>query len=603
MVGTGPKEEIKLKTDIVALFSEYVQVKKTGASFMAACPFHQEKTPSLHISPDKQVWYCHGCGEGGDIFGFIERMEGMDFKEALRFLGKKAGVAVSDADMRNDTERAMLIRVNDVAARFYHEHLLRSAGAALARAYVEKRRLNETAVDDFLLGYSPDSWDSLLVFLKKKGVKEEMAYKAGLLSKSERSRGYFDRFRNRLMFPICDRHGNVIGFTARILPGADGKDAKDEAKYINTASTPVYNKSAVLYGFHLAKKAIKEKDVAVVVEGNMDVIASHQAGVKNVVASSGTSFTDDQLRILKNVTDRLVLSFDNDAAGENAIRRSIGAAAAAGFAVRILRLQGGLKDPDDCIKKDPALWSKAIAGAVPYMEWYIALVSERTDFSNPDAVRDASQMLLREIAKLPAPAERSHWIRPVAELFHTPESALFEAVQREIGGKAAVTAHQVEPKSVARYKPMPKSRETIVSQHVLAMIFQFPALVEPVVNAVTPEMISDEFRQLYRDFIIAYTVLRQGGHEPTTYHDAATRAGNRENADRAAILELIAEKDYGGLDGDARRDVLVRLIGELKSLHNGRRKQELKSAMSLAEKAGDGAKIHEIEEQLNELIV
>jgi DNA primase len=602
MPGPGPKEEIKLKTDIVALFSEYVQVKKTGASFMAVCPFHHEKTPSLHISPDKQMWYCHGCGEGGDIFGFIERMEGMDFKEALRFLGKKAGVAVSETDMKEDSERAMLLRTNDVAARFYHEHLLKSSGAAAARAYVAKRKLTDQMVEDFRLGYSPDGWDALLTFLKQKGVKEELAYKAGLLSKSERSRGYFDRFRNRLMFPISDRHGNVVGFTARVLPGADGKDPKDEAKYITT-QTPVYNKSAVLYGFHLAKRAIKEKGVAVVVEGNMDVIASHQGGVKNIVASSGTSFTDEQLRILKNVTDRLVLSFDNDAAGENAARRSIDAAVAAGFAVRVLRLPNGLKDPDDAVKKDPAIWAKAIADAVPYMEWYIDLVRERTDMTNPDAVRDASQSLLKEIAKLAAPAERSHWIRPVAELFHTPESALFEAVQKAVTHKTPVAAPAPAAKPAAPAVPRAKSRDSIVSQHILALIFAYAPLAEPVANVIRPEMMSEEFRELYRDFVIAYTAERRSGREITTYHALAQRASDRESADRVAFLELLAEKEYGDKSDDARRDVLVTLIGELKSLHKGRRQKELTHAMLAAEKAGDAAKIHEIEEQLNELIV
>ena len=598
----GAVDEIKAKLDIVPLMSEYVQMKKTGASFMVVCPFHHEKTPSLHVSPDKQMWYCHGCGEGGDIFGFIMRMEGLDFLDTLRFLARKAGVTLSRDDAKAHSERQELIEINTLAAKFFHEVLLKSPQAEVARTYVTKRALSPETVDEFLLGFSPNAWDATITFLRKRNYKDAQIIRAGLASKSENGRGAFDRFRGRLMFPIRDANGSVIGFTARIMPGADGKDSKDEAKYVNTTQTPIYNKSHVLYGLDAARKAIKAQDLAVVVEGNMDVIASHQAGVKNVVASSGTSFTEEQLRILKRFTSRLVLSFDNDPAGENAARRSIDTAVAAGFAVRILRLPGDAgKDPDDCIRKNPALWSKAIADAVPYMEWYITLVRERTDFRNPDAVRDASQDLLKEIAKLAAPAERSHWIRKVADLFQTPESALFEVVQRLAAGKPPAALPAVKP--AAPMKPLPKTRDSLISLHILALVFGYPLLAEPVVNVVTPDMLSDEFRELYTDFVVAYTSERHGGHEPFDYHDACLRTGNRELADRVAFLGLLAEKDYGELDSDAQRDVLVRLIGDLKQLHKSRRQHALQQAMTLAEKSGDTEKIREISAQLNELIV
>ncbi len=616
----GAVDEIKAKLEIVPLISEYTQVKKSGASFMAVCPFHHEKTPSLHVSPDKQMWYCHGCGEGGDIFGFIMRVEGLDFLDALRFLARKAGVTLNRDDAKANSDRQLMIEINTLAAKYFHEVLLRSPQAEAARAYVVKRALKSETVEDFMLGFSPNSWDATITFLRKRNYKDDQIIRAGLASKSDKGRGAFDRFRGRLMFPIRDANGNVVGFTARIMPGADGKDAKDEAKYVNTTNTPIYNKSHVLYGLDAARKAIKAQDLAVVVEGNMDVIASHQAGVKNVVASSGTSFTEEQLHILKRFTSRLVLSFDNDPAGELAARRSIDAAVAAGFAVRILRLPPGAgKDPDDCIRKAPTMWVRAITDAIPYMEWYITLVRERTDFANPDAVRDASQGLLKEIAKLTAPAERSHWIRQVADLFQTPESALFEVVQRLVGGKTVVGGAQVQslrdsPHSsqplaglrevdAKRRGTVPKTRDSLISLHILALVFGYPALAEPVVNVVTPEMLSDEFRELYTDFVVAYTGERHGGHEPFNYHDVCLRTGNRELADRVAFLGLLAEKDYGELDSDAQRDVLVRLIGDLKQLHKSRRQHALQQAMTLAEKAGDTQKIRDITAQLSELIV
>lgn len=602
----GAKEEIKMKTDIVALMSEYVRVKKSGATYMAVCPFHQEKTPSLHVSPDKGMWYCHGCGEGGDVFGFVMRMEGLDFMDAMRFLAKKAGVVLSEQDTKEQTERQLLMKVNGAAAKFYHEVLRKSPQAEVARGYVAKRKLAEQTVEEFALGFSPDSWDAVLNFLKSKGVTDEQAYRAGLVSKSDRGRGYYDRFRGRLMFPIQDHNGNVVGFTARVMPGPDGKDPKDEAKYINTSQTLVYNKSHVLYGLNAAKQEIKKKNLAVVVEGNMDVIATHQAGVRNVVASSGTSFTAEQLQLLKRFTDRLVLSFDNDPAGENAARRSIDAAVAAGFSVRILRLPDGVKDPDDCVKKDVALWNKAIADAVPYMEWYMDLAKARTDFRDPDSVRGASDALLKEVAKLASAVERSYWIRALAQMFETPVSVLFETVERLARGVQRPAETPSAPLAARRPALPPKprlSREGVVSQHIFGLALGWADLAQAVVAAVPPDHMDDEYRPLYTDFVVHYNAQQNGGATASTFRLSLEDQGSRDLADRAAVLELLAEREFGELAHDQRRDAFVRLIGELKQLHKARRQKELTHAMVLAEKSGDMATIEDIQRQLSELIV
>ncbi|HTK04679.1 MAG TPA: DNA primase [Candidatus Eisenbacteria bacterium] len=597
----GAKEEIKMKTDIVALMSEYVRIKKAGASFMAVCPFHSEKTASLHVSPDKQMWYCHGCGEGGDVFGFIMRMEGLDFLDAMRFLAKKAGVTMSENETKEQTERQRLIQINAAAAKYYHEVLRKSSQAERARAYVAKRALTDQTVDDFQLGYSPDSWEAIIGFLRQKGVDEDQIFKAGLASKSERGRGYFDRFRGRLMFPILDHNANVVGFTARIMPGPDGKDPKDEAKYVNTSQTLIYNKSHVLYGLHAAKQEIKKKDLAVVVEGNMDVIASHQAGVRNVVASSGTSFTGEQLQLLKRFTERLVLSFDNDPAGENAARRSIDAAVLAGFSVRILRLPDGVKDPDDCIRKDVAIWTKAITDAVPYMEWYIDLAKGRTDFRDPDGVRDASESLLKEVAKLTSPVERSYWIRQLSQLFETPESALFEAVQR-LAKPMPVQTPEAARKAAMPLKPR-LTRQGVVSQHLLGLALGWTDLAEATIAAIPPDHVDEEDQTLYTEFVVHYNAQRSGGAPASTFRLALEEQGSRDLADRAAVLELLAEREFGGLAHDLRRDALVRLIGELKQLHKSRRQRQLTHAMADAERSGDASAIDDIQRQLNELIV
>ncbi len=602
-MSTGVIEEIKSKLDIVQVLSEYLQVKKAGTRYVALCPFHNEKTPSFSISPTNQFWYCFGCNEGGDVFDFVMRMEGLEFGEAKRALAKKAGVPLKDDDEKEDAKRRRLVEANTLAAKFYHEILLKSPSAEAARAYVRGRALAEITVDDFLIGYAPEAWDTLVQFLGKRGYRDQEMFDAGLVSKGERG-GVFDRFRGRLMFPIRNASGDVVAFTGRIMPGPDGTEPKDTGKYVNTQQTPIYNKSAVLFCFDKAKSEIRKKGFAVVVEGNMDAISSHQAGVKNVVASSGTALTVEQLAILKRAAEKLVLSFDNDPAGEHAARRGIDLAVAAGFAVRVLRLppEAG-KDPDDCIRKNPAMWTKAIADAVPFMQWYIDLAKARTDFSNPDSVRAASQSLLAEVAKLPAPSERAYWIHDLSELFHTPESLLFEEVQRQ----AKATAVPRTPGAPVRPAPPAVhtrqiSRDLIVSEHLLAIIFSWPELAEAAINAALPEHLHEGVRDLYKEFILHYTDQRNGGHSSLTFRQSSTRAGNRESADRAAYLELLAEKEFGDLDADARRDVLARLIGEIQKLHRSRRQRDLKDAMARAEKAGDQAGIRDIQEQSSEFI-
>lgn len=608
MSSLGAKEEVKMKIDLVDLISSYVKVKKAGASFMAICPFHSEKSASLHISPDKGMWYCHGCGEGGDVFGFVMRMEGMEFGEALRFLAQKAGVTLSEHESREQSERTRLQKINGAAAKYFHELLRKHPAAEKARAYAAgKRALTDATIDDWLIGYSMDAWEDVIGFLKQKGCSDEEIFKAGLSSKSTSGRGYFDRFRNRLMFPIMDHNGNCVGFTARVMPGPDGKDPKDEAKYVNTSQTLIYNKSHVLFGLHAAKQEIKKKNLAVVVEGNMDVIASHQAGVANVVGSSGTSFTHEQLQLLKRFTDRLVLSFDNDAAGETAARRSIDAAVHAGFSVRILRMADGVKDPDDCIKKGVDVWTGAINAAVPYMEWFIGLAKARTNFHDPDSVREQSDALLKEVAKLASPVERSYWIREVAQMFDTPESVLFEAVQKLNRGITPPSPAGIKAPPEARkaaLPPKPKAtREILVAQAVLGMTLNWQDLAPLTVESIVPDILDDEHQRLYREFVVYYTAQQSGGASVSAFRAHLTSQGLSDLHDRAAVLELLAEREFGELTPEDRRAALTRLIGECKHLHKARRQLELKSAMLQAEKSGDMATIEEVQRQLNELMV
>ncbi|MFA6603393.1 MAG: DNA primase [Patescibacteria group bacterium] len=593
-------EEIKSKIDIVQLISEYIQLRKAGVNFRAPCPFHHEQDPSFYVTPDRQRWHCFGCGEDGDIFTFVMKIDGVDFVEALRHLAKKAGVVLKHVDLSEDKGRQRLHDANRWAARYYHEVLMRSPQAERARAYCAKRELKEETLEDFLIGYSPDSWDALLNFLRKKEFTDDEIFRAGLVSKKERGGGYFDRFRGRLMFSITDAQGNHVGFTGRVMPGPDGKDPPKEGKYVNTQETAVYRKSRILFLLDKAKSEIRKQGFAVVVEGNMDAIASHQAGVKNVVASSGTAFTEEQLALFKHKTDKLVLSFDMDAAGEQAARRSIDLAVSHGFEVRVLRLPPGAgKDPDDCIRKDVKMWQQAIADAAPFMQWYLDLARQRLKPEDPYAKRKTSAEILAEIAKLPSAAERAHWLRELAELVETPEGDL----RREFEKLAKPSPAGAQPAAPVALPSQPQDREDLVSRTIFGAALNWPDLAETVFAAVKPEFLAAPLRQLYTEYVVFYNEQRTGGPQNSASLSRFAGNGDPKTAETIAIMKLLSEKELGDFPEDQRRDTLTALMGEIKRLHIGRRQRELTAAMSRAEKAGDATSIQDIQRQLSELML
>jgi len=330
-----PTDEIKSRLDLIDVISEYIQLKPAGANLKALCPFHTEKTASFMVSRARQIWHCFGCNVGGDMFSFVMRYEGVEFPEALRILSKKAGVALSVRDPLLHTKKTKLLDICELAAKFYRQVFERSSLAAKARVYIfETRKISHDMVDIFHLGFAPEvkgSSKNLNNFLLQHGFSQNDILDAGLVIKSKQGFGYFDRFRQRIMFPLFDLHGQVVGFTSRILTGMDD----GMGKYVNTPQSMIYNKSELLYGFHLAKEAMRKNDLCVVVEGNMDVIALHQIEALNVVASSGTALTQEQIRHIKRFTDNLVLCFDFDVAGEQATERAVDAALREGMLVKI----------------------------------------------------------------------------------------------------------------------------------------------------------------------------------------------------------------------------------------------------------------------------
>ena len=417
------KDEIKQKTDLVELISEYVKLKPAGNfGHKGLCPFHGEKTPSFHVSGDKQIWHCFGCSEGGDCFSFVQKMEGMTFPEALEHLGRKCGVEVKRFSSKEGNVRQRMLAVNDLAEKFFVKVLNESSKAQYAREYVASRQIPQEIAAKFGLGYAPDDWSLLCDVLRKRGYSEAELVQAGVALKKRSGSGVIDRFRHRLMIPLRDQHGNTLGFTGRVLR------AEDNPKYMNSPETPVYSKGRVLFGLDVAKQAIKQAGYVVIVEGNLDVTASHKAGVEQVVASSGTALTQDQLELLKRYTDTIVFAFDSDAAGFKAVKKGLAIARGLGLDVRAAILPEGVKDPDELVEKNPAAWKELVEHSVPIMQFLISHVTRGKDLRNVDDKRAVSAELLPALGQMTDVVEREHWLVQVADLLAVKPDVLRSSI-------------------------------------------------------------------------------------------------------------------------------------------------------------------------------
>lgn len=417
-------EEIKQKLDIVELIGEVVPLKKAGRNFKAPCPFHSETQPSFMVSPERQIFKCFGCGAGGDIFKFTMLNEGLEFGEAVRRLAKKAGVVLKTYKLTGEEQRKRLFfEINHLAAEFYHYLLLNHQSGKKALEYILGRGISRESLETFKIGYSPAMWDGVQRFLiHKKHYRGADLEEAGLIIKNQRG-GWYDRFRNRLMFPLQDDQGNICGFAGRVLE----KDAK-EAKYINSAETPVYHKSQLLYGFFQTRAEIHKADAVVLMEGELDMISSYQAGIKNGVAIKGSALTEGQLHLLKRVTANLVLALDADLAGDAAARRGIELADNQGFNLKVVEVKGG-KDPDDAAQSDPAGWRKQVSEAVPIYDYLLDSAFRRFGGKTAEEKKKIGQEVLPMLARISDEIVRSYYVSRLASRLGVGE----EAVLKEMG--------------------------------------------------------------------------------------------------------------------------------------------------------------------------
>jgi DNA primase len=419
-------ERVKQQADIVRVVGEYVRLKKTGKDFSGLCPFHQEKTPSFTVSPIKQIFYCFGCGKGGDIFNFVMEMERCEFPDALRLVAEKCGISIpkpkpsSPAERTQSSVRTTLVEMHREAQTFFVKQLQGTAEGKLARAYLEDRGLDKATTERFGIGYAPSGGDMLLSHLKGK-YAERLLAESGLVSRGEGGR-LFDRFRRRITFPITNESGKIVAFGCRSL-------GDDQPKYLNSPETPIYSKSNVLYHLDRAKEALRRSDFAVLVEGYMDAIAVARAGISNVVASCGTSLAEPQIKLLGRFTKRVIVNYDPDTAGQAATERSIAILLEQDFEVRVLALPGKA-DPDKFIREQGAdAYMKLLKESPPYVDYLIGR-ARQMDMTTAEGKLRAVNFLLPYVQKIPNRILRSEWATRIAQQLRLDEPVLRAALSK-----------------------------------------------------------------------------------------------------------------------------------------------------------------------------
>ncbi len=581
-------ELIKDRLDIVDIIGEKVTLKKTGRSYKGLCPFHQEKTPSFVVFPDSQHFHCFGCGKSGDLFTFYELSQKVDFREALTELADRAGVQIETdrpgpaAQVDPTIEKSR--ELEELAAQLFTHVLLNSPAGEPGRAYLAKRGLDAATIERFRLGFAPNSWDYLLRQFSARGIDPRAMHDAGLLQERDNG-GFYDRFRNRLMFPIRDRDGSVVGFGARAM-------GDDQPKYLNSAQSALFDKSRILYGLDLAKDAIRDQDRVVIVEGYMDVIAAHQFGHQNVVATMGTAVTESQIELVKRMTKRIVLALDADAAGQMAALRTIESihsgldqteefvpdprtafriARRIDTEITVAEMPVG-KDPDELIRTSPELWNGVIDSARPYAEFLISKVTETVDLTDPAAKRHAVDRLAPVMQLVPDELTRSHYAQLIGRRLDLPFRDVQARLQRH-----APSAVQRSGQRSAQAERAPAFQ---VEDHLLALLLRYRALVFDLTGEVPPDEVMDA-RNRTLLAIVRDPALPDEHFEP----------GFTETLDpvlAAHANELLATLDNrpGQLPGDVREEVLQTLMRlereryDLLSAH-------LRSEIAAAESARD----------------
>jgi len=563
-------EEVGARTDLVQLVGEYVHLEKRGRHFVGLCPFHQEKTPSFTVTPEKQLFYCFGCGVGGNAFKFIMLKENVSFPEAVRRLATRAGVRVPVAVAPDTGEKDRIREAHALAARYYQEILAGHPAAADARRYLAERGIVREMQERFQLGYALPHWDALINYLQKQGYTPDELVAFGLAVRGEK--GVYDRFRGRIIFPIADAQGRVIGFGGRVLDDA-------LPKYLNSPDTPLFNKGHVLYGIHLARESIRERGCAVLVEGYADVITAHQYGITNAVASLGTSLTREQGRLLMRYAMDVVIAFDADAAGVAASIRGLDLLQEIGCRVRVVTIPEG-KDPDEFLRREGReAWNALVAGAVPLLEYKLGRFLSGRRCSTAAEKVAALRYVLPNLKVMRNAVEREEGIRTVERML----SLSWETIQGELR-KFEANTEEKRPNSdkiaSERHNILVKERRAArrVEAGLLRLMLEDPGLVPRV-----REELGDTFFKHPGYQRILDTIIRLGNDFP----GAATLTNYLEEEEQNLLCALLAEELPPGDREQMARDY----IAALKRAQHREQRQKLLADLAAADRAGDGLRV------------
>lgn len=466
-------EEVKQKNDILETIGTYVKMTPAGSNFKGLCPFHREKTPSFMVSREKQIFHCFGCSKGGDVITFIQEIEGLEFKEALKILAEKAGLDYrlwqkNGFSQKNNDQREIVRQVLEKTASFFEEKLLSNEGKA-ALEYLKSRKVSEASRKNFRLGFAPNSFNALFDFLRQNGFTEKEILASGSVYKKDNQNVYVDRFRNRVAFPITDSLNRVVGFSARVLPG----DSGDQGKYINTPQTDHYDKGALLYGFSQAKKSIRENSEVILLEGNLDVVLSHQAGISQSVATCGTALGEKQLKFLRRYVDKLILAFDADMAGVKATKRAAELAWKEEFDIKVIAIKKG-KDVADLVVKSPDLWKKKSQQRKSVTGYFYDLSFRERELSL-DQKKILTEKMLKLLTEIPSTVERSYYLKKLAEEVDVPENHLWEKVNQIIDKERGNNRWQKREDIGPQITPK-NNRKLLLEERILGFIYAFPRL-------------------------------------------------------------------------------------------------------------------------------
>ncbi len=580
-------QDVKNNLDIVDIVGEYLQLKPSGSgSFKACCPFHNEKTPSFMVNRPRQSWHCFGCNIGGDMISFVQQIEGMEFIDALELLAGKAGVILPKFNKEQMGEKKSLQESNEYICKLLQHNLLTTPEAKIARDYITQRGIDDVTADVWKLGYSPADWKPLESKFKEQGITSADLIKIGIASPKDSGQGIYFRFRSRLMFPIQDAFGNVIGYTARILT-----DEK-VAKYINSPETVLYKNSNVLYGLDKAKTDIKREDLAIIVEGNMDALTSHQFDVKNVVASSGTALTPEQLNLIKRFTKNIAIAFDNDSAGLEAALRGMDLARQMEFNIKVIKYDVNIaKDPDELIRKDLDHWNESIRNAKPIMEWIYQHAFEQFNESTPDGKKQIAQFVLNECRHIPHPVEQDAWITKLAKDLDVSPEALRNALSNalhKLSKKERMRTPNQESESKKEVKledNQPNSNQQIEERWLAAVILD-PNLYHDInVNWAFPPHIK------------LYNYLK-------SKYDSSVQATEEEDEEINKLinyLTIVADKEFEDQSKIGLAKEFTNAEQRLVDQSTKTSMNDLETQMREAERKGDQKRIQELLAQFQNL--